>query len=166
MTSHAEEKQIAIKLNDFLIGRLDSLAKRGSTNRTHLMLSFINLWLNVLEESRMPGLFYITNLLRVRETQMNRAPAYEHEFTESRIPEKPIPLKFEESTISIIDGRAHINHISRHQLLKVMIIVGIEDLETIIDNKPFQFGNVEDRLHQSFIQIMNKGFKAFKAYIQ
>ena len=42
----------------------------------------------------------------------------------------------------------------------------IEELEEITGNKPFQFRDVEDRLNQSFSKIMNKGFKAFKAYIQ
>jgi hypothetical protein len=47
-----------------------------------------------------------------------------------------------------------------------MVIVGIEELESTTNNKPFQFGDVEERLHQSFSKIMSKGFKAFKAYIQ
>jgi len=166
MIPKIDEKQIAIKLNDHLIGSLDTLARNGELNRNHLMLSFVNIWLSVLEEARMRGLFYIANLMRVRETQMQATPAYEHEFTESRLPEKPFPLKFNESTIQGIDGLACVNHISRHLLLKTMIIVGIEELEKLTDRKPYQFAAIENELHKLFTQIMEKGFKAFKAFIK
>jgi hypothetical protein len=166
MIPNIDEKQIAIKLNDHLIGSLDALAKNGEMNRNHLMLSFVNIWLNVLEESRMRGLFYIANLMRVRETQMQCTPAYEHEFTESRLPEKPLPLKFSESSIHSINALASVNHISRHLLLKTMIIVGIEELEKLTDRKPYQFAAIEKELHKLFTKIMEKGFKAFKAFIK
>lgn len=166
MTSQVDEKQVSIKFNDLFIGRLDALAKSGEMNRNHLMLSFVNLWVNVLDESSMRGLFYISNLLRVREVQMNCTFAYEHEFTESRIPEKPLPIKFSKESLFTIDALASVNHISRHQLLKTMIIVGIEELEEIADRKRYQFGAIENKLHDSFSTIMKKGFKAFKAYIK
>lgn len=165
MTSHMDDKQIAIKLNDYLIGSLDALAKAGDMNRNHLMLSFVNIWITVLDESRLPGLFYISNLHRVRHIQCF-TQAYEHEFTESRIPEKPLPIKFSESSISNIDRYANFNHISRHQLLKTMIIVGIEELENITVGRPYQFGAVEKKLHDSFSTIMKKGFKAHMAYMK
>lgn len=165
MIPHIDEKQIAIKLNDNLISSLDALARAGDMNRNHLMLSLVNIWISVLDESRLPGLFYISNLHRVRDIQCF-SPAYEHEFTESRIPEKPLPIKFSEVSISNIDRFANFNHISRHQLLKTMIIVGIEELETIADCRPFQFGSVEKKLHHSFSTIMKKGLKAHLAYMK
>ena len=165
MIPQNDEKQIAIKLNDNLISSLDALAKAGDMNRNHLMLSFVNIWVSVLDESMLPGLFYISNLHRVREIQ-HFSPAYEHEFTESRIPEKPIPMKFSESNILTIEALASINHISRHQLMKTMIIVGIEELENITDRGPYQFGSVEKKLHNAFSTIMKKGFKAHLAYMK
>jgi len=165
MVAQMDEKQIAIKLNEYLISSLDALAKAGGMNRNHLMLSFVNTWVNVLDESSMRGLFYISNLLRVREVQ-SFSSAFEHEFTESRIPEKPLPMKFSDSSITGIDALASVNHISRHQLLKTMIIVGIEELEKITERRPYKFCSIEFKLHNSFSNIMKKGFKAFKAYIK
>jgi hypothetical protein len=165
MVAQMNEKQIAIKLNDNLISSLDSLAKAGDMNRNHLMLSFVNIWLNVLDASRLPGLFYISNLHRVRDIQCF-SPAYEHEFTESRIPEKPLPIKFSEASISNIDRFSNFNHISRHQLLKTMIIVGIEELHQITERKAYHFGSVEKKLHDSFSTILKKGFKAHMAYMK
>ncbi|GFE56747.1 hypothetical protein [Geobacter sp. AOG1] len=166
MIPSIDEKQIAIKLNESLIGSLDVLAKNGGMNRNHLMLSFVNIWLSVLEASKMPGLFYIANLLRVRENQMQFTPAYEHEFTESRIPEKPLPIKFNEADIFNINRFANFNHISRHLLLKTMVIVGIEEFGNLTDYRSYQFGAIEKELHNLFSNIMRKGFKAYMAYIK
>jgi hypothetical protein len=164
MLPRIDEKQISIKLNDLLIDRLDVLAKKGEMKRNHLMLSFVNIWLSVLEEARLPGLFYISNLLRVRELQMNGEFVIEHEFTETRLPEKNLPIKFSESTIFTIYTFTNVSHISRHQLLKIMIIVGIEELEKITEGKPYQFGSIEKKLFDLFSMVMNKGFKAFMIY--
>ncbi len=161
-----DEKQIAVKLNEQLIDRLDALARNGGMNRNHLMSSFVNVWLSALEKASMPSLFYIANLFRVRENQMHRMRVYEHEFTELRLPEKPLPLKFTESDIFRINSLACVNHISRHLLLKTMIIVGIEDLENKIDSMPFQFGALEPELYKSFSIVMQKGDKSFRAYLK
>lgn len=166
MTPHMDEKQIAIKLDESLIGRLDVLAKSCGMNRNHLMLSFVNIWINVLEEANYAGIFYIANLMRVRQAQMDFSKAYEHEFTELRIPEKPIPLKFSEASISSINAFACVNHISRHLLLKTMIIVGLEELENETECGNFQFGAIEPKLHNKFSLVMKKGFRAFKAYLK
>jgi hypothetical protein len=58
------------------------------------------------------------------------------------------------------------SHISRHQVLKTMIIVGIEELEILTDSRSYQMGSIESELHASFSMIMKKGFKAFEAYIK
>ncbi|MDD2366076.1 MAG: hypothetical protein PHN84_07925 [Desulfuromonadaceae bacterium] len=166
MIPNTDERQIAIKFNDNLISNLDCAAKAGEMNRNHLMLSLVNIWLNVLmNNSGLRSLFYITCILRTRKKQMECKPAFEHEFTESRLPEKPLPLKFSDSTIFDIDSLACVNQISRHQLLKTMIIVGVEELRELTEGKTYQFGAVEKKLHKSFSTIMEKGFKAFKAYI-
>jgi hypothetical protein len=167
MIPRFDEKQIAVKLNDNFISRLDVLAKKGDMNRNHLMLSIINIWISVLEDSN-SGLFYISNLFRVRQIQMECRMGYEHEFenTDLRTPEKPLPLKFSESSILTITGLASLNHISRHLFLKTMIIVGIEELEEITDCKPYQFGAVEQELHNLFLNVMTKGNKAFMAYLR
>jgi hypothetical protein len=167
MTSNIDEKQIAIKLNDKLIERLDALAKLGGMNRSHLMLSFVNIWLNVLDTSRLKLMFFVANILRVHEAQMNgRMGVYEHEYSGSRIPEKPIPIKLSEADIFKVIGHAMKSHISRHQMLKIMVIVGIEELEAITDKRPYQFGDIEQQLHNEFSMIMKKGERVFKGFIK
>jgi hypothetical protein len=167
MTPNIDEKQISIKLNDFLIGRLDILAENGGLKRNHLMLSFVNLWLSVFETTRFILTFYVANLLRVHEAQMNQdLDVYEHEDSESKPPEKPYPIKLSEADSFKIRCHALKSHITRHQMLKIMIIVGIEELENVTDSKTYRFEDIEKRLFKEFKKIMEKGERAFKAYIK
>jgi len=167
MTLNNDEKRIAVKLNDKLTARLDSLAKRSGIIRTNLMVSFVKTWLKVLEESQLSHMFYIANLLRVHKAQMNMEDGiYEHEFSGSRIPEKPIPMKISESSVLEVSGYANKSHLSRHQMLKTMIIVCIEELEKITPEGSYQYGSVEPALLKVLSSIMNKGYNAFKAYIK
>lgn len=167
MTIPNVEKLIAVKLNADLTSRLDSLAKRAGMLRAQLMLNFVNIWINVIENSKLAHVFYTANLLRVHEAQMNSILGiYEHEFSGSRITEKPIPIKMSESDIFKVSGYANKNHLSRHQMLKTMIIVGIEELEKITSEGSYQYGSVEPELHNAFCLIMKKGYNAYKAYIK
>jgi len=166
MIPSIEEKQIAIRLNEMLINRLDVLSRNSGLNRNHLMLNLVRVWLDVLNKVSMPGLFYIASLLRERHMQMECCQAYEHEFTESPFIEKPLPLKFSESEIFQVNTFMCVNQISRHLLLKTMIIVGIEELEMLVDRQAFQFSEIEGKLHRSFKSIMERSFKALKAYLK
>lgn len=167
MTPDIEEKQIAIKLNDGLIGRLDSLADHGGLKRSHLMLSFVNLWLSVLEKSQFKLMFYVANILRVHEAKMNQdLNVYEHEYSGSSIPERPIPIKLSDADIFKISCHANKNHISRHQMLKIMVIVGLEELEKITDYESYRFEDVEERLNKKFSMLMEKGERVYKEFIK
>ncbi len=159
-----EEKQVAVQLNEIYANRLDALAKGGEMNRNHLMLFIVNIWLNVLKQEAFPGMFYILNLLRVRVLQMEGHFPYEHEFTGSKLPVKSFPIKLSETTIFELGAYANHNHITKHNLLKTMIIVGIEELEEITGGKMFQLGTVEPLLHRLFSNLMKKGPQVFKAF--
>ena len=166
MTSRPDGKQIAVRLNESMISRLDHLAKLGSTNRHHLMLSLVSFWLNVLDETKLARVFYIANLHRVREEQRNGNFAYEHEFQAERIPEKPLPIKLTDGDNWNVGCFANHSHLSKHQLMKTMIIVGIEELEKIIDVNGFDIASVEPKLLKGFKRILQKGDKAHKAYLK
>ena len=99
MIPDINDKQVAIKLSENLIASLDRLAKAGETNRTTLMHMIVSTCLDVLDKADMAGLFYITALQRVRKLQLEMQLPYEIEFTGSKIPEKPIPMKFSEETL-------------------------------------------------------------------
>lgn len=166
MTLIEQGKQVAVQLNEIYASRLDDLAKRGGMNRNHLMLFLVNIWLNVLNQGAFPGMFYILNLLRVRFLQFEGHSPYEHEFTGSKLPVKSFPIKLTEATIDELGAFANHNHITKHNLLKTMIIVGIEELEELTDRNTYQIGIVEPLLHKSFSTLMKKGPKIFKEFIK
>lgn len=167
MTPNIDEKQISIKLNDFLIGRLDILAENGGLKRNHLMLSFVILWLSVLETTGFVLTFYAANIFRVHEAQMHQdLEVYEHEDSESKLPEKPYPIKVSDADDFKIRCHALKSHITRHQMLKIMIVVGIEELEKITDSKKYKFEDIEKLLFKKFKMVMEKGERAFRAYIK
>jgi hypothetical protein len=166
MVPNIEVKQIAVKYDEYTKDRLDRLARNGAVNRHHLMLSFINIWLGVLKNADMAALFHFAIILRDFEALTKGILRSQREIPDSRVPEKAFPIKLGETTIFDIERFASRANMSNHQLMKNMIIIGIEELENITDYKAYQFGAVEPKLYKSFEMIMKKGFKAFKAGIK
>lgn len=166
MIPDINDKQVAIKLNEQLIGSLDRLAKAGGTNRTTLMHMIVSTCLDALDKADMPGIFYIASLLRVRKLQLEMQFAYEHEFTGFPYPEKAIPMKFSEEALDKIGVFFNHNHITRHLLLKTIIIVGIEEMERLTDGEPYQLDKISKALFKSYSDLMKRGYKAFRTFIK
>jgi hypothetical protein len=60
-------------------------------------------------------------------------------------------------------GRANM---TRHHMMKSMVITGIEELEEMTNDKEYDFSVVEPKLKRAFGIIMAKGAKAFKEGIR
>ena len=88
MINNLGEKQIAIKLSENYIYRLDDLAKRGNTNRRQLMVNFIKVWLDELKETKSENYFHLAIILRSIEADMEQDYSRRSEFIESNLPEK------------------------------------------------------------------------------
>lgn len=156
------ETQVTVKLNDFRIARLDSLAKLGTTNRHSLMQSIVNLWLNVLASSKIPHVFYMAIVFRDLEAPAKRLTRSQQDFSESPLPTKSLPIKLTESAIGKIDGFANKSNITRHQMMKNMIITGIDEIDVITDFQPFDYYTIEPQLHKAFVHIMRQAEKMFE----
>ncbi|MFZ3207364.1 MAG: hypothetical protein WA140_00800 [Geobacteraceae bacterium] len=157
------EQQVTVKLNDFRISRLDMLAKLGSMNRHYLMQSFVNLWLNVLGSFKMPHVFYLAIVFRDLEAPLKGIDRPQQDFSESTLPARSLPIKLTESAIFSIDCFANKSNITRHQMMKNMVITGIDELAEITDYKLFDFAMIEPQLNKAFVLIMRKALKAFEA---
>lgn len=166
MIPDINDKQVAIKLNEQLISSLDRLAKAGGTNRTTLMHIIVSTCLDAFEKADMPGIFYIASLQRVRKLQLEMKFPYELEFTGFPYPEKPIPIKLSEETLYKIGVYMNHNHITRHMLLKTIIIVGIEEMELLTDGQPYQPDKISKALFKSYSDLMKRGYKAFQTFIK
>jgi hypothetical protein len=166
MINNLGEKQIAIKLSENYISRLDDLARRGNTNRRQLMVNFIKVWMDELKESNSANFFHLAIILRSIEADMEQDYSRRSEFIESNLPEQPFPIMLtEDDSIYVVScaGRANM---TRHHMMKNMVITGIEELEELTDRKKYDFSVVEPKLKRAFGIIMAKGFRAFRKGIR
>jgi len=166
MIENLVEKQIAIKLSENYISRLDDLAKRGNTNRRQLMVNFINIWINELKEINKANFFHLAIVLKGIEADMEQDDPRRAEFVESNLPKKPFPIMLNRNdSLYIISCAARAN-MTRHHMMKSMVITGIEELEEMTDNKEYDFSVVEPKLKRAFGIIMAKGVKAYREGIR
>ena len=166
MIENLVEKQIAIKLSENYISRLDDLARRGDTNRRQLMLNFIKIWLNELKEINKADFFHLAIILRGIEADMEQDDPRRTEFVESNLPEKPFPIILSRNDSLYIISCAGRANMTRHHMMKSMVITGIEELEELTDNKEYDFSVVEPKIKRAFGIIMAKGFRAFREGIR
>jgi hypothetical protein len=166
MIENLDEKQVAIKLSENYISRLDDLARRGHTNRRQLMVNFIKIWFDELKESNSANFFHLAIILRGIEADVKQDFRRRNEYIESIFPEKPFPIMLtEDDNLYVIScsGRANM---TKHHMMKSMIITGIGELEELTDNKEYDFSVVEPKLKRAFGVIVAKGFRAFKEGIR
>jgi len=166
MINNLGEKQIAIKLSENYIYRLDDLAKRGNTNRRQLMVNFIKVWLDELKETKSENYFHLAIILRGIEADMEQDSSRRSEFIESNLPEKPFPVMLAEDDSTYVVSYAGRANMTRHHMMKKMVITGIEELEELTDRKEYDFSVVEPKLKRAFGIIMAKGIRAFREGIR
>jgi hypothetical protein len=162
------EKQIAIKLSEEYISRLDDLAKRGSTNRRQLMVNFIRLWMEELKESSSANFFHLALILREIQADMEMDFNRRSEFVEllHPSPERPFPIMLgEDERLYMVNFASRCN-LTRHNFMKKMVIVGIEELEVVTGENEYEFRLVQQKLKRAFGIIMAKGLRAFREGIK
>ena|ERR1039457_5274040 len=166
MSSQNDEKQASVRISAYFVDRLDKLAKCGSVNRHHLQLCMIIVWLRVFEDSTLPNFFKVAMEIRELEAGMKGEMKPSMEYIEMRFPGKALPIKLSESDSIKISCFASRTHLTRHLLMKNMILVGIEELEKITVNSQYRYEEIEPQLFKTFELIMKKGRKAFLAAIK
>ena len=166
MIENLVEKQIAIKLSEKYISRLDDLARRGHTNRRQLMLNFINIWMNELKEINKANFFHLAIVLRGIKADMEQDNPRRAEFVEFNRPEKPFPIMLSRNDSYYIASCAGRANMKRHHTMKSMVITGIEELEGMTNDEEYDFSVVEPKLKRAFGIIMAKGFRAYKEGIR
>ena len=162
------EKQIAIKLSEKYIARLDDLAKRGKTNRRQLMVNFIRLWMKELKESSSANFFRLALILREVQADMEMDFNRRSEFVElvHPSPERPFPIMLSDDDRLYMVSATGRSNMSRHNFMKKMVITGLEELETLTDDQDYEFSVGEPKLMRAFGIIMAKGVRAFRGGIK
>jgi hypothetical protein len=168
MIDSLNEKQIAIKLSEKYISRLDDLAKRGNTNRRQLMVNFIRMWMDELKESSSANFFHLAIIIREIEADTKMDCNRRSEFVEllHPSPERPFPIMLSEDDRLLMVSCSGRCNMTRHNMMKKMVITGIEELEVITSDQEYQYSVVEPKLKRAFGIIMAKGFRAFSEGIK
>jgi hypothetical protein len=157
------QKQIAVKLSDKYISRLDDLVRRGGMNRSQLMVHFIRVWLQELIGTPATGFFHLAIILREKKADLWGDHRRQSEFVElfNPSPERPLPIKLNEDDVMHITAFAGMSNITRHNMMKAMITTGIEEMEILTEGKKYEFSAIEPKLKREFGIILARGFKAF-----
>ncbi|MFA5516862.1 MAG: CopG family transcriptional regulator, partial [Desulfuromonadales bacterium] len=114
------EKTVSVKLNERWIERLDRLAKKGGLSRHQLMRNLIEVGMDAISIGKAVGLFQLGLMIRdMFDVQMKPEPGEE----------KPLPLKLDEKFLAKIDDVARRGDLTRHQLMRNLIHVGVEEVE-------------------------------------
>ena len=163
MAQSFDEKQISIRFSEVYKSRLDDLAKRGDTSRSQLMVNFIKIWLEELRESHSANFFHLAIILREIDAEFEMDRYRKSEFVEllNPSPEKPFPVRLLEDNIIDLTAFAGMCNMTRHNMMKTMIVTGIGELEALTDDTEYGLSVIEPKLKRAFGIIMARGAKAF-----
>ena len=114
------DKTISVKLNERWIERLDQLAKKGGVSRHHLMRNLIEVGMKGIHASSYVGLFQLGVAIRDLFNLRKKVEPGE---------EKPLPLRLDEKLLEKIDLYAKRGDLSRNQLIRNILQIGIEEIE-------------------------------------
>ncbi len=148
------EKTISIKLNENWIERLDKLAKRGSVSRHQLMRNLIEVGIGGISVASKVGFFQLGVVIRDFLNLKDKPKPGK---------EKPIPLKLDVALLDKIDSFAERGGLSKNQLMRNLITVGVEELERASLIGVLQLGLWMRDVENSIKKIIQDGSKAAQA---
>lgn len=148
------EKTISIKLNEHWVERLDKLAKKGGVSRHRLMRNLIEVGIKGISVASKVGVFQLGVVIRdFLNLRHKPGPGKE----------KPIPLKLDSTLLDRVDTFAERGGLSRNQLMRNLIHVGVEELEGAARVGVLQLGLLMRDVEDSIKKIIQDGSKAAQA---
>ncbi len=125
MCPASNEKNVTIKMNDVFISRLDYLAKKAKLSRHRLLKNLLDVGVDELKDLKKIGLFKLGVLARDVADWCNL------KMTDPVTGDKSVPVTLDETFIAILDDLADQADLSRAQLMRNLVRVGVEGLETM-----------------------------------
>lgn len=125
MCPAANEKNVTIKMNDTFIARVDYLAGKAKLSRHRLLKNLLDIGVDELNDFKKIGLFKLGVLARDVAEWCNL------KMSDPVTGEKSIPVTLDETFIAILDDLATQADLSRAQLMRNLVRVGVEGLETM-----------------------------------
>lgn len=158
MMQIGNEKTTTIKLDSGWLDRLDQLAKRAGLSRRQLMINMVDVGLDQINVLKKLGFFKVGLLVR----QISEKSGMAHTWKETG-ELKPTPVTLKEATWDHLDNLSEAGDISRHKLVRNILYVGIEQLESFKKVGIFQINDACKWLKKAFIEIIEDGQKAMNA---
>lgn len=158
MVQIGNEKTTTVKLDSEWLARLDDLADRAKLSRRKLMKNMVEVGIDEVGVLKRFGFFKVGLLIR----QVSEKSGFGHKWKETG-DLKPTPVTLEDMTWNRLDKLAEEGDISRHQLVRNLIYVGIEQLEGYRKVGAFQINDACIWLGKSFKEIIADGKKAMDA---
>lgn len=158
------EKHIAIKMNDEFIARLDKIAKEAKLSRNQLIKNILDVGFDELVKLKQVGVFQLG--IYIRDLHESISNKHKKKIIDPISGERPIPIKLDEEFINKLDELAEKAGLSRHQLLKNIIRVGLEEAEILSKVGIIKLGVIFRDLPESFRAICEKGEAALTASLK
>lgn len=125
MCPASNEKNVTIKMNDDFIARLDYLANKAKLSRHKLLKNLLDVGVDELNDFKKIGLFKLGVLTRDVAEWCNL------KISDPVTGDKSVPVTLDETFIEILDSLATQADLSRAQLMRNLVRVGVEGLETM-----------------------------------
>lgn len=158
MTRSQDEKSIAIKMNSEFIVRLDRLAELVKIPRSRLAKNLVEVGMEELEIWSCVGVLQLAIL--VSDFTKNKPTARPKDPVSG---DNPIPIFIHESDVLRLDNLAAKAGISRHQLIKNLLRVGVEEGEVMARMGMLKFVVLMRDLPAAFHEVCKMGDRALRA---
>lgn len=123
MCPETNTKNVTIKMNDDFIARLDYLATKARLSRHKLLKNLLDVGVDELNDFKKIGLFKLGVLTRDVAEWCNL------KISDPVTGDKSVPVTLDESFIVILDDLATQADLSRAQLMRNLVRVGVDGLE-------------------------------------
>lgn len=125
MCPASNEKIVTIKMNDTFIARLDYLARKAKLTRHQLLKNLLDVGVDELNDLKKIGLFRLGVITRDVAELCNLKKS------DPVTGDKSIPVTLDEPFVAILDDLATQADLSRAQLMRNLVRVGVEGLEAM-----------------------------------
>lgn len=152
-----DEKNVTIKMNDEFIARLDYLHKKAKLSRHRLLKNLLEIGVDDMKDLQKIGLFKLGILARDVAEWCN------FKISDPVTGDKSVPVTLDESFINELDDLAARANLSRAQLMRNLVRVGVEGLETMDKVGAIKLITIIRDLPEYFDSVCRDGENAINA---
>jgi predicted DNA-binding protein len=160
MISAPDDRNVSIKMNDEFINRLDDIAHLVKCSRNQMIRNILVVGVEELQRFKSVGIIQLSIMIRdIHESIIGKSNL---KLSDPVAGDKPIPIKLDGELITRLDDLAKQGGLTRHQLVKNLLRVGVEEAETMAKFGILQLSVLFHDLGESFRKFFKQGEEAYK----